>query len=145
MAEFFAAAQLVGQVTTVVARLRSYWSQVKDVPDDIHHLLREIGALDLILYQIQSDQLQGARPSDAIFGPLALVSLRKSHEMCKDGLDELRRLVNVLAQKIGKKKGWRKTVGCAKVVLKNEEVRRLRKKMKSAVRFLTLAFTYHNR
>ena len=145
MAEVFAAIQLAGQVTSCVVTLNSYWAQVKDVPDDIHHLLRETEALEFILCQIQSDLLRDPRPSDTEFGPCAAISSRKSYELCKDGMNELRGLVIELADEIDRRKGWRKKVGCAKVVLKKEEIKRLRRKMKSAIRMLNLAFAYHNR
>jgi hypothetical protein len=62
-----------------------------------------------------------------------------------EGTDELFGLVNQLREKVEGKKVWKKKVGAVKVVLKKEEIKEIRRRMKSAVRLLSLSYQCHTR
>ena len=42
-----AVSQIAGQVTKSIFKLKQYWGQVQDAPDEIKYLLREIDSLNL--------------------------------------------------------------------------------------------------
>ena len=62
--------QLAGQITRSVMKIKSYWDQVEDAPDDIKRLLRETDIFNLILGHMQSDQSRDVM-SDVSFGVTA--------------------------------------------------------------------------
>jgi hypothetical protein len=53
--------------------------------------------------------------------------------------------VSELAEKINGKTGWRRKAGGVKVVLRYEKLKRLKKRMKSAVNLLSLAYQCHTK
>jgi hypothetical protein len=112
-------AQLAAQVGGCVIKLKGYWGQVQQAPDDIAHLLREIDSLNLILSHIQNDQSHGELVADNL-------CMRQSLQLCKEGADELSDLVAELATKIEGKAGLKKKFGSVKITLKNDEVKRLK-------------------
>lgn len=141
VASGIAVTQLAAQVTSSIIKLKNYWDQIKDVPSEIAILLREIDALNLVLCHIQGDQ---GTPSD----PTSVsnsVYLKQSLELCQQGSAELGILVNELAAKIEGKRGLRKKIGSAKVMLRDEETKKLKRRMKSAIRLLSLSYQCHSR
>ena len=141
VASGIAVTQLATQVASSVIKLKNYWEQIKDVPTEISYLLREIDSLNLILCYIQDDQ---AGQSDPVSVGNS-VYLKQSLDLCQQGCVELGSLVNELAAKIEGKNGLKKKFGSAKVVLKNEEIKRLKRRMKSAIRLLSLSYQCHTR
>jgi len=131
-------AQLAGQVTSSIIKLKDYWNQIQDAPADINRLLREIESLNLILCHIQDDRAGWTYAGSN-------VGMQKSLELCKEGTDDLCGLVNQLREKMEGKKGWKKKVGAVKVVLKKEEIKQIKRRMKSAVRLLSLSYQCHTR
>jgi hypothetical protein len=114
---------------------------VKDAPSEIRQLLLEIDSLNLILRHIQDDQARLAA-SGALLGT---IYLEQSLKLCKEGAVELNGLVVELAKKIEGKSGWRRKAGAAKMALKREEVKRLKRRMKNAIRLLSLAYQCHTK
>jgi hypothetical protein len=122
-------AQLAGQVTACTLKLKAYWDEIKEAPTEIKYLVREIDALSLILSQIEDGYTSGEN-----------VYLQHSLELCRDGAEELKRLVDEMETKLSLGGGrWKRKVGAAKVVLKKEEMKRLKGRLESAVRLLGLA------
>lgn len=130
--------QLAGYIATSVVKLKDYWEQVRDAPAEIGYLLREIDSVGLILSHIQNDQKRQPLFDNAC--------IQQSLSLCTEGADELSALVSELANTIeGGKSGWRRKVGAAKVALKKEEIKRLKRRMKHAIQLLSLAYQYHIR
>ena len=133
--------QLAGQVSSSIIKLKGYWDEVRNAPSEIRQLLLEIDSLNLILHHIQDDQTREVAsgvPSGSIY-------LEQSLKLCREGVVELNGLVVELARKIEDKTGWRRKTGAAKVVLKSEEVKRLKRRMKNAIRLLSLSYQCHTK
>ena len=141
VASGIAVSQIAGQVTKSIFKLKQYWDQVQDAPDEIKYLLREIDSLNLILNHIQSDK--ATQTTSSI--PVDNLCIQQSLQFCKEGADELRGLVDELAGKIDCKRGWRKKVGSVKVVLKKDDIKKLKKRMKHAVQLLQLSYQWHTK
>ena len=135
--------QLAGQVAQSIVKLKRCWDQVKDAPEDIRVLVREIELLNLVLCQVQDDQTEDVTLLDSGIGTSAKICVTKSLESCQEGADKLSVLVDDLVEKVEGKTGWRKKVGSSKIVLKKPELKRLKREMKSAIRLLTLAHGCH--
>ena len=138
VASGIAVGQLAGQITSSVIKLKGYWDQVKEAPEQIRQLLLEIDSLNLILRHIKDD-LSIRDPTSGS------ICVDQSLKLCKEGADELSNLVDELAEKIEGKSGWRKKARAAKVVLKKEDIKRLKRRMKNAVRLLSLAYQCHTK
>lgn len=132
-------AQLAGQVAGRVIELKSLWNLVKDVPSDVKDHLVQVESINLILSHIQHDHGPETRPgkeSDNIY-------IQRSLHLCKEGADKLGAAVSDLSDKIRGKTGWRLKIGSMKIVLKKDDLQRLREKMKSAIDLLSFAYQCH--
>jgi uncharacterized protein YoxC len=49
---------LAAQMTSSVAKLKSYWDQVKDAPEDINDLIEQLEFFRQVLTNIETDQQQ---------------------------------------------------------------------------------------
>ncbi|TGO30105.1 hypothetical protein BPAE_0008g00970 [Botrytis paeoniae] len=130
-------AQLVGNLASSIIKLKGYWDQIQDAPDDIGFLVREIDTHHLILRSILQSQARmtsSGRSSDTF--------LEHSLKLCEDSSNELNELVKVLGKEINSSNKWRSKLGATKVVLKNDQLKRLKKRMKNASRLMNLAITW---
>ncbi|TGO43148.1 hypothetical protein BHYA_0003g01020 [Botrytis hyacinthi] len=130
-------AQLAGNLASSIIKLKGYWDQIQDAPDDIGFLVREIDAHHLILRSILESQARmtsSGRPSDML--------LEHSLNLCEDSSNELNELVKALGKEMNSSNKWRSKLGATKVVLKNDQLKRLKKRMKNASRLMNLAITW---
>ncbi|CZR56313.1 uncharacterized protein PAC_06201 [Phialocephala subalpina] len=139
VASGIAVGQLASEVTSSIITLKGYWDQVKEATSEIRQLLLELDSLNLILRHIQNDQHRENVPT---LGSTK-ICVDQTWKLCKEGSDELNGLVGELAEKIDRKTGWRKKAGAAKVVLKKEEMKLIKRRMKNAIRLLSLAHQCH--
>ncbi|TGO64447.1 hypothetical protein BCON_0007g00970 [Botryotinia convoluta] len=133
-------AQLAGNLASSIIKLKSYWDQIRDAPDDIGFLVREIHTHHLILRSILESQAKIAstgRPSNTF--------LENSLKLCEDSSNELNELVKALGKEINSSNKWRSKLGATKVVLKNDQLKRLKKRMKNASRLMNLAITWQTK
>jgi hypothetical protein len=141
VASGIAVGQLFGEVTSCIIKLKEYCKQIKDAPDDVRYLLLEIDAFSLILRHIRDDQALW-QTTDNRAGSICV---EHSLKLCREAVDELNYLVIELAEKIEGKGGWRRKAGAAKLVLKKEEIKRLKTRVDNATRLLTLAYQLHTK
>jgi hypothetical protein len=134
-------AQIAGQVTSSIAKIKEFWDQVKAAPDDISYLLLEMDSFSLILQHIRDDLEQNALP-EIVFNN---DGVRQSLELCRSGAVELEELTNELTSKLDEKSGLRRKIGSIKTVLKQDDIKRLKRKLKNAIRLLSLAYQCHTR
>lgn len=126
----------IATLAAKVVKLRDCWEQIQDAPADISTLLRQIECFNTLVSQIQA----GPRMPDLVFDNSCLI---QSLSLCEEGINELTELVNELDGKIRDKGGWRKKLGGAKVVLKKDDLKRAKSRMKSAIQLLSLAHQCH--
>lgn len=141
VASVLAVAQVASQVADSIIKLKGYWDQVKEAPDDIQQLLLEIDLFNDILSHMQGDQASLAMSELTPNG--AIIAVRKSLELCNKGAAQLNDLVEELSQKVNRNVGLRKVAGSVKVVLRKNEVKRQRRTMKSTIRLLSLTYQCH--
>lgn len=134
-------AQIAGQVASSIAKIKDFWDQVKAAPDDINYLLREVDSFSLILQHIRDDLAQNALPETVFNNDSVLQSL----ELCRSGALELEELANELASYLDGKSGLRRKIGSVRAVLKQDDIKRLKRKLKNAIRLLSLAYQCHTR
>jgi hypothetical protein len=64
---------LTANVAMSVAKLKSYWDQLEDAPEDVRRLIEEIEILSLILDDIKDDHASGGREAGQVEGGRRLV------------------------------------------------------------------------
>jgi len=141
VASGIAITQLAASITRSIIMIKESWSQVQDAPVEINNLIRQIDSLNLILQHIEDDQSREDMPQLSS----ANLCVRQSLELCQEGAAELAGLANDLAQKIQGKNGWRKQLGSARIVLKKEDVKKLKSRMKNAIQLLSLSYQVHTK
>jgi len=132
-------AQLAGQVANSIVELKHLWNLVKEAPSDIKDHIAQVESLNLILAHIQKDYDQETRSGMG----KDHIHIQRSLQLCKEGADKLGAAVSDLSDKIRGKTGWRLKMGSMKIVLKKNDLKRLREKMKSAIDLLSLAYQCH--
>jgi hypothetical protein len=148
MAEIFGAVasgiaigQLAASIAKSIIAIKEGWSQVQDAPAEINNLIRQIDSLNLILQHIEDDQSREDIPQLSS----ANLCVRQSLKLCEEGAAELVALANDLARKIQGKNGWRKKLGSAKIVLRKEDIKKLKSRMKNAIQLLSLSYQLHTK
>lgn len=141
VASGIAVTQLAGQIAGSIIKLKGYWSQVKEAPAEINHLIREIDSLNLMLQHMQDDRTQQFPQKLSAHN----ICIEKSLELCRECAMELSGLVNELAMKLQGKNGWRRKVGSAKVMLSGDDIKVLKRRLKGAIRLLSLSYQFHTR
>jgi hypothetical protein len=124
--------QLAGQIATSIAKLRGYWEQVKQAPSDIEHLMGQIDSLSLLMTQIHDDQ-------GGLGWGLDHSYMRHCLNRCEESSKELQLLVGDLERLLEREGKWKRKVGALKVVFKKDDLKRLKTRLKSAVKLLQLA------
>ncbi|KAF7877049.1 uncharacterized protein EAF02_008269 [Botrytis sinoallii] len=130
-------AQLAGSLASSIIKLKGYWDEIQDAPDDISFLAREIDSHHLILRSILESQARitsSGRASDMF--------LEHSLKLCEDSSNELNELVKALGKEMNSGNKWRSKLGATKVVLKKDQLKRLKKRMKNASKVMNLAITW---
>ncbi|KUJ15826.1 uncharacterized protein LY89DRAFT_97080 [Mollisia scopiformis] len=139
VASGIAVGQIAGQITGSIIKLKGYWSQIKEAPAEISHLFREIESFTVMLQHMQDDRSQQSNLPSSIHN----ICIQRSLDLCQECATELAGLVHDLAIKVQGKNGWRKKVGSTKVVLRKEDIKILKRRLKTAMGMLSLSYQFH--
>jgi chromosome segregation ATPase len=129
--------QLAGQVSVSVFKLRKLWNEVKDVPETITSLMKQLELLNPILSEIEKQvpQIQAAIPTDR----LGVLSLNHSRQAAQN----LEQLVDDLQKQITSTKRLKKGIIMAKVVIRKEVIRAYQERLQNALQLLSLSQQTH--
>ncbi|TGO48426.1 hypothetical protein BCON_0240g00050 [Botryotinia convoluta] len=130
-------AQLAGSPAPSNIKLKNYWDQIYDAPEDIAFLVSEIEGHHAILRSTLEKQAQlkaSCQPTGGLFG--------QSIKLCQDASSELDGLVNAPTRDINSNRKWKRTLGSANVFLKTDQLKKLKQRMKNATRFMHLAISW---
>ena len=127
---------IAAQITSSIVRLRSYWNQVQNAPEDIHDMIYELEALNEMLAVVEGSVIQDALPS-----PLSNPhSLSRCLQYSKIAATRLAELSNSLERDLQATNQLRRRWASAKVVLKKERIERHEAKLDRAIRLLSFAY-----
>ncbi len=85
---------LAAQITSSIIKLKSYWDQVQDAPEDMLDLIEELEDLNQLLIDIEEDQRQNPM-SNLILDPS---SSSRCLQHCKRGATRLKELTDSLSE-----------------------------------------------
>jgi hypothetical protein len=132
---------LAVQIASSIVKLKDYWSQIKEAPEDIRLLLEEIDDLYLLLHGIEDDRAQNPISNSL----LDQVSATRCIEHCKRVADRLNDLVYDLEKDITGRKGLKKKWASTKAVLEKAKIDRYKSRLETAVKLLSLAYQIYTR
>ncbi|THV53952.1 hypothetical protein BGAL_0038g00300 [Botrytis galanthina] len=115
------------QLMDGVRKLKQFWDEVKEAPEDIQYALEELDALSLVLSDIHT--------SNSNLPSIASATVTKCLELCRRGTDILNTTVKDLNGAISK----RRKIGSAKVVLKKDTLDKFRNRLRDAQYMLMLS------
>lgn len=130
-----AIAQVTSQVGKSVIKLKQLLDEIRDVPDDIDDLMQQIDCLDPAIFEAETNFNDTGLPS-ILWNDTAA---KRSTAYCRSALKALTELVDELSLHIQHSRNLRRKVGAVKVLLKKDMLKKLEKRLESAVRMLTLA------
>ncbi|TGO64904.1 hypothetical protein BCON_0005g01040 [Botryotinia convoluta] len=115
------------QLMDGVRKLKQFWDEVKEAPEDIQYTLEELETLSLVLSDIHTSNL------NLPWIPSATVT--RCLELCRRGTDILNTTVKDMNGAISK----RRKIGSAKVVLKKDTLEKFRNRLTDAQYVLMLS------
>lgn len=128
-------ATVVAQVTKSIIQIKDCWDQVRDAPDDLKRLIREVEIFGSILTDIEEDLSK-----DSVAGVLkgsnhALQSL----ELCREAAGDLETVSEDLNNEIQPARGLKRSYVSLKIVIKKGNIEKYRIRLGSATRLLSLS------
>lgn len=129
------------QITSSIVKLKSYWDQVHDAPEDIRDLMERVDNLNHVLADIEDDQ----RRTPVLSGVLGRASLSNCLQHCQKAADGLKKLIEELRTDLESGNKLRRKRGSLKVVLKKVKIERYRAKMEWAISLLGLSNDLYTR
>ncbi|KAF5876871.1 uncharacterized protein Bfra_001226 [Botrytis fragariae] len=130
-------AQLARNLASSIIKLNSYWDQIQDPPDDIAFLVRNIESHHAILRIILEKQAQLTASCQSTGG-----LFQQSIRLLQDAPLQLDGPVDALTKNINSNRKWKRTLGSANILLKTEQLKRLKRRMKSATRSMHIAISW---
>ncbi|KAF7931719.1 uncharacterized protein EAE98_004455 [Botrytis deweyae] len=115
------------QLMDGVRKLKQFWDEVKEAPEDIQYALEELDALSLVLSDIHT--------SNSNLPSIPSATVTRCSELCRRGTDILNTIVKDLNVAISK----RRKIGSAKVVLKKDTLDKFRNRLRDAQYMLMLS------
>lgn len=122
-------------ITSSIVKLKSYWDQVQDAPDDIHDLIQELEILSYLLADIEDDQRQN--PMSSLI--LDSTSTSRCLQYCKQGAGRLKELADNLSTDLDTLSKSKRKRASAKVVRKKSQIDRYKSRLEGAIRLLSLS------
>lgn len=132
---------LAAQITSSIIRLKSYWDQVQDAPDDMRDLIEELEDLNQLLVDIEEDQRQNPI-SNLILDPS---SSSRCLQHCKQGATRLKELTDSLSEDIEGNSKLKRKWASVKLVLKKDKIDRYRMKLQRVISLLNLSHQIYTR
>ena len=128
-------ATLAVQVGKSVQTLKGYWDSIRDAPDDLKWLLREVEMFGLIMADVEADLSQNPVP-------LALTDsqhVSQSLLFCKEAVERLDALCKDILQDYGSSNRLRRSYQAAKMALHQRTIEKHVLNLHNVVRLLTLS------
>ncbi|KAK3935461.1 hypothetical protein QBC46DRAFT_453470 [Diplogelasinospora grovesii] len=134
-ASVIAVVQIAGQFGSAVLKLKQLWNQIEDVPERIQDLLDHLDVLDPLVRQIESHFSDTSLPQEI----WDKESTRLSMTYCRGAISSFQDLVLDMSNAIKTSKALKRRVICTKIMLKQDTIKSLERKMKKAIQMLDLS------
>lgn len=125
---------LAVQVGKSVKTLKDYWDLMRDAPDDIKWLLREVEMFSSIMADIEADLARKAVPVG-----VSKYHVSQSLRISKEAVEGLDALCKSLMKDLNTSSRLHRSYHAAKKVLRQKEIEKHISKLNNVVRLLTLS------
>ena len=129
---------LAVQIATSVAKLKSYWDQLNEAPEDIRLLMEEIEDLNALFSDIEEDQCRNPISS-------TILDSTKCLEHCRRGANYLKQLTDDLSTDFHSRSKPKSKWASVKVVLRKDKIELYKSRLERAIRILTLSHDCYTR
>lgn len=128
---------LAVQIANSLAKLKSYWTDIIEAPEDILFLIEELDGLYSLLADI--DKHQQRNPMSSTVLPKG-TSISRCQEHCRRAASQLKEITDDLSADINTLHRLRKRWASAKIVFKKDTIKKYKSRLKSAIRLLSLSY-----
>ena len=128
-----ALAEVVTKLTSSIIKLKDYWNQINDAPDELKWLIRETEMFGLILAEVEAHSAQHALASSFMNNRATMQSL----VLCKEASAELDIVVRDLGQNLNSPSRFHRSYAAVKMVAKKNKL----EKYKTRLRNVTSLFS----
>ena len=132
---------LGAQIAGGIIKLKSYWDQIRDVPQNLHDQIEELEILNQLLVDTDRDQ-QRNPVSSLILDPS---SNNRCLQYCKRAVNQLSDLMNEIARDTVATNKLRRHSASAKVVWRMEKIDRYQSKLKRSIRLLSFSLQLYQK
>lgn len=126
---------VVAQLATSINQLKECWEEVRDAPEDLKWLIRDIEIFGLILAEVEDDLAQESVQS--------CLSNRKSaiqcFTLCKEASEELQTLVQDFRRELNSRNRLQRSYAAVKMVMQKNKVKKYTSRLKNIAGLLMLA------
>jgi len=129
-------ATLAVQIANSLAKLKSYWNDIIEAPEDITLLIEELDGLYHSLADI--DKHQHRNPISSTVSKVTSIS--RCLELCRQAASQLEELTDKLSADINTQHRLKKRWASAKVVFKKDKIKKYKSRLKSAIRLLSISY-----
>lgn len=127
---------LAVQIANSLAKLKSFWNDIIEAPEDITLLIEELDGLYGLLADIDKHQHLNPISSTVLNG----TSISRCQENCRRAATQLKELTDDLSADINTQHKLKKRWASAKVVFKKDKIKKYKSRLKSAIRLLSLSY-----
>ena len=132
---------IAAQISSSVIKLKSYYDELNEAPEEIRSLIERVEILSMLLTQIRDDQGGNSLPS----GTLDASSASRCLENCLTGADRLKELVDDLGAEVALSKGLKKKWIGFKVLLRKTKIDKFKNRLEGAIVLLNLSYQCYMR
>ena len=126
--------ELAAQAASLILKLRQIWNDVKEAPDDITFMVRELDILVSSLATIEK-QHQDIDLPPHVFDTS---DMKQSFKLCQDAAKQLTVLVAELALQTESGGRFKKKIGATKFIMKKDQIQKIKTKMNSSISLFRL-------
>jgi len=127
---------LAVQIANSLAKLKSYWTDIIEAPEEITLLIEELDGLYDLLADIDKHQHRNPVSSTVLNG----TSISRCQENCRRAATQLKELTDDLSADINAQHRLKKRWASAKVVFMKDKIKKYKSRLKSAIRLLSLSY-----
>ena len=129
------------QIASAIVKLKSYWDELKDIPEVIRLLTEELEELSILLSDIEEDLRRNPISMTKLDSNSALRCL----EYCRRGAVRLQETTNDLGTDIVASHGIKINWVSARTMIRKDKIARYKSRLESSVRLLSLSYQFYTR
>lgn len=138
VASSIAVAEVAAKAGSAIPKLKALWDEVQNVPETIHHLLKQIEILDPMVWEMENE-LNAHRTT--IINPILFNDdvMRRSTQYCRESLQSLTDIVDDMGVQVQNLQKFKRGMAKVKVVLKKKTLMDLEMRLRNALTLLNFA------